>query len=198
MILPRRFYSDEVNSVARKLLGKKLVHIVHGTRISGIINETEAYDGEKDLACHARNGKTTRNAVMYGSSGIAYIYFTYGLHWMLNCVCGKEGYPAAVLIRSVVPIEGLCDIQEIRSPIPKRDWTNGPAKLAKAFSINGSLNGVDLTRKKNNIWIEYGMRISEQLVFRTPRIGIENTPEPWKSKSWRYFVKPVEIKPKRI
>ena len=101
MILARDFYIRQVQTVAQDLLGRKLVRMINGCRVTGIISETEAYDGEKDLACHARSGKTQRNRVMYGESGRAYIYFTYGMHWMLNCIAGDEGYPAAVLIRAV-------------------------------------------------------------------------------------------------
>ena len=85
--------------VARELLGMRLVRCLNGERLAGIILETEAYHGQEDLACHARAGHTARTAVMYGPPGRAYIYFTYGMHWCLNCVTGDVGFPAAVLIR---------------------------------------------------------------------------------------------------
>jgi len=94
--LSEDFFLRDATIVARNLLGKRLVRNVDGRRISGIILETEAYRGEEDLACHARSGKTRRNAVMYGKPGRAYIYFTYGMHWCFNTVCGPAGFPAAV------------------------------------------------------------------------------------------------------
>jgi DNA-3-methyladenine glycosylase len=188
MILARDFYIRQVQTVAQDLLGRKLVRMINGCRVTGIISETEAYDGEKDLACHARSGKTQRNRVMYGESGRAYIYFTYGIHWMLNCIAGEEGYPAAVLIRAILPVEGLVIIQSNRAPIPEKHWTDGPAKLAKALSINGDLNGVDMTNPTNGLWIEKGTPVPPAKFIRTPRIGIDNTPEPWKSKLWRYVL----------
>jgi DNA-3-methyladenine glycosylase len=109
--MDRGFFQRETLTVARELIGKLLVRTMDNYRVSGIIYETEAYDGEKDLACHARSGKTNRNAVMYGDGGHAYVYFTYGMHWMVNCVAGPIGYPAAVLIRAVHPIEGIDHIR---------------------------------------------------------------------------------------
>ena len=94
-----------MQQVARDLLGQRLVRLLNGQRVSGLILEAEAYDGESDLACHARSGRTERNSMMYGDAGHAYIYFTYGMHWMLNCVCGPAGYPAAVLLRAILPLE---------------------------------------------------------------------------------------------
>ncbi len=106
MTLPRNFYDRPTLTVARKLIGARLVRILDGVRLVGLITETEAYIGEKDLGCHAHVGKTNRNAVMFGTPGHAYVYFTYGNHWMLNAVTEREGFPAAVLIRAIQPIEG--------------------------------------------------------------------------------------------
>ena len=106
MILPREFYNRPTLTVARELIGARLVRILNGQRLVGIITETEAYIGEKDLGCHAKAGRTARTAVMYGPPGHAYVYFTYGNHWMLNVVTEREGFPAAVLLRAIQPIEG--------------------------------------------------------------------------------------------
>ena len=187
VILPERFYDRNAVEVARDLLGKRLVRILEDQRISGIITETEAYDGTDDLACHARVGKTKRNAVMFGPAGRAYVYFTYGIHWCLNVVTGKQGYPAAVLIRSMKPLEGLPIIAENRKLVDQKNWTNGPAKLTQAMQINGTHNGIDITRRDKHLWIETGWEIEESLIRSGPRIGIANTPEPWRSLPWRFW-----------
>ena len=155
-IIQRDFYLRPVQAAARDLLGQHLVRIIDGERVAGIICETEAYDGEQDLACHARSGKTERNRVMYEQGGLAYVYFTYGMHWMLNCVCGPSGYPAAVLIRAIVPSENLAYIRQRRSGIAEKHWTDGPAKLTKALAIDGSLNGSDLCLPESGLFIETG------------------------------------------
>lgn len=197
-ILPERFYHRYVVDVARDLLGKRLVRMLDRQRISGIITETEAYDGMQDLACHARVGKTNRNAVMFGPAGRAYVYFTYGMHWCLNLVTGELDYPAAVLIRAIEPLEGVAIIAETRSQVNRKNWTNGPAKLTQAMQINGDLNGINITRRDSNLWIETGWQIEESLVQTGPRIGIANTPEPWRSMPWRFWFDVTQIKEKSI
>jgi len=187
MILPREFYLRPVQIVARDLLGKRLIHLTGNQRVGGIVVEAEAYDGEQDLACHARVGRTERNKVMYIQGGHAYVYFTYGVHWMLNCVTGDIGYPSAVLIRSIMPKEGLEFIKKQRPDAPEKLWCNGPAKLTKALAITGELNGSDLCDPKGTLFIENGVEISERMVKTTPRVGIQSTPEPWLSKPWRYI-----------
>jgi DNA-3-methyladenine glycosylase len=185
--LPIEFYDRPVLSVARDLLGKRLVRCLDGQRISGLITETEAYDGQLDLACHARSGRTQRNAVMFGPPGCAYVYFTYGMHWCLNAVTGGEGYAAAVLIRAITPQEGLDLIAEKRKGIARVLWTNGPAKLTRALTIDGTQNGAPLTDMRLGLWIEDAAAIPETDIRITPRIGIEKTPEPWRSKPWRFL-----------
>ncbi len=195
MIITRDFYRRKVQTVARELLGKQLVRQVNGSRIAGIILEAEAYDGEQDQACHARSGKTKRNAMMYGEAGHTYVYFTYGMHWMLNCVSGEDGYPAAVLIRAIHPVEGLDIIQKNREGIERPHWCDGPAKLTKALEITGQFNGIDLCSSASPFFIEVGIEIPEESIRSTPRIGIQYTPEPWRSKPWRYITDmPAEIK----
>ncbi len=177
-----------MQQAARGLLGQRLVRVVDGQRVSGLILETEAYDGESDQACHARSGRTERNAMMYGAAGHAYVYFTYGMHWMLNCVCGPVGYPAAVLLRAILPLEGLDFIAARRSGIAEKLWCDGPAKLTKALSIDKDQNGADLCSPKDEIFIEKGPEIPEKDVQRTPRIGIQYAGEPWLSQPWRFVV----------
>ena len=182
MILPHSFYDRATLIVARELIGARLVRILDGVKLVGFITETEAYIGEKDLGCHAHVGKTNRNAVMFGSPGYAYVYFTYGNHWMLNVVTESEGFPAAVLIRAIQPIEGIEVMSERRSG---RD-TFGPGKLTQAMGITKSENGIDLTESAGSLWIEAGVHVPNSRVTKSPRVGLYSVPEPWKSMSWRF------------
>lgn len=184
-ILPQSFYSRPTLTVARALLGARLVRILEGVRLAGIIIEAEAYVGEEDLGCHAKSGKTTRNAVMYGPPGNAYVYFTYGQHWMLNVVTEKEGFPAAVLIRAIEPVEGT-DVISLRRN--GRD-TIGPAKLTQALGIDRSLNGANLCDPSSGLWIEAGSPVSASDIITSPRVGLFTVPEPWKSMPWRFLVR---------
>lgn len=182
--LSREFYNRSTLIVARDLIGARLVRISNGQKLTGLITETEAYIGEKDLGCHAKAGRTARTAVMYGPPGHAYVYFTYGHHWMLNVVTGREGFPAAVLLRAIQPIEGV----EFMSRQRQGKDTFGPGKLTQAMGITKNENGVDLTRQGSGLWIEEAQAIPNKLVTKGPRVGLNNVPEPWKSKPWRYLV----------
>jgi DNA-3-methyladenine glycosylase len=190
--LRREFYAQPTLIVARALLGCTLIHEhrVNGKlrRVGGLISETEAYKGETDLGCHAKAGRTARTAVMYGPPGHAYVYFTYGNHWLLNCITQAEGEPHAVLIRAIQPIEGIDLIAERRKDRPEKIWTDGPGKLTKALAIDGRHNGADLADPKAIIFIEPGEPVPNKLVKRGPRIGLYTVPEPWKSKPWRFLV----------
>jgi len=187
-ILDAAFYERDAISVARDLLGKRLVRLLHGQRLSGQIIETEAYSGQEDLACHARAGYTPRTAVMYGPPGHAYVYFTYGMHWLLNCVCLPEGQPAAVLLRAIAPLEGIDTMLSRRSKVPPAQCCNGPAKLCQAMAIDGRMNAVDLTGQQDGLWIEDEAPVPNRLVETGPRVGIESVPEPWLSIPWRFLV----------
>ena len=185
MILPRDFYYRRTLTVARELIGARLVRILDGVKLVGLITETEAYISGKDLACHAKAGLTPRTRVMFGEPGHAYVYFTYGNHWMLNVVTEPEGFPAAVLIRAIQPIQGV-DIM-----LERRNGRNtfGPGKLCQAMGITKNENGVDLTKRNRSLWIEAGINVPNSLVTKGPRVGLNNTPEPWLSKPWRFLVK---------
>ena len=185
-ILPVSFYDRDGVDVARALLGMRLVRIENGTRISGVISETEAYRGREDLGCHAHSGKTKRNAVMFGPPGKAYVYFTYGMHWCLNFVTGAEGSPAAVLIRAVEPLEGLDVIASRRVGRQRAIWSDGPAKLTQAFGVTGELNGMDLCNEGSGLFVEEGVSVDKEAILATPRIGLNNVPEPWRGMPWRF------------
>jgi DNA-3-methyladenine glycosylase len=184
----RNFFTRNTVQVARDLLGTRLVKIENGERIGGIICETEAYRGEEDQGCHAKAGRTARTQVMYGPAGHAYVYFTYGMHWMLNAVCEQEGYPAAVLIRAIWPAEGVHLIKARRSPQPQKYWTNGPGKLCQALAIDGRYNQLDLCAPDGVLFIEQGDPIPDSAVTTGPRVGFNNVPEPWLSMPWRFMV----------
>lgn len=183
--LPREFYNRSTLKVARELIGARLIRILDGQTLVGLITETEAYISQNDLACHAKAGITPRTQVMFGEAGHAYVYFTYGNHWMLNVVTERIGFPAAVLIRAIQPVEGVDVMMERRNG---RD-TFGPGKLCQAMGITKSENGVDLTENTGSLWIEPGINVPNSLVTKGPRVGLNNTPEPWLSKPWRFLVK---------
>ena len=192
--LPQLFYARPARLVAAELLGKRLVRLLDDKRVSGIIVETEAYcdADEPDLACHgdrANGGRpTARTEVMFGPAGCAYVYFTYGMHWMFNVVTGNEGEANAVLIRALEPNEGFGIMRSLRQRSDS-ELTNGPAKLAQALAIDKKLNGVSLTNRDGVIWIEDGVPIRKEAISTGPRIGLGQTPEPWFSIPWRFWVR---------
>ena len=187
---PRDFFARPAPKVAPELLGCLLVRCWDGQRLAGVITEVEAYQGVDDQACHARAGKTARNAVMFGGPGKAYVYFTYGMHWMLNLVCEAERLPAAVLIRAIRPVEGLEVMRMLRPTLAdKPGWLNGPAKLTQALAIGREQNGVDVCSEDGGLWIESGITMPGEEVETTPRIGIGYAPEPWLSLPWRWVWK---------
>jgi len=190
--LSPQVFSYPTLDIARKLLGTKLVRRWKGKRLSGVIVECEAYIGPRDSACHASRGKTPRNQVMFGPAGRAYVYFTYGIHWMLNVVTGREGFPAAVLIRALEPLEGLGTMRFLRErkgrKVADRDLTSGPAKLTQAMAIEGRLNGDDLISGRE-LWLEKGEKIPSSLVQRGPRIGISYALEKDRHRKWRFWIR---------
>jgi len=186
-ILNRKFYERDTLQVARALLGKKLVRQINGLKLAGMIVETEAYCGETDSACHAYRGKTPRNAVMFGKPGYAYVYFTYGMHYMLNLVTEAEGNPCAVLVRAIVPITGVKEI-EARRKRKGAELTNGPAKICQALNIDKSLNGWDLTLG-SKLWVENYKSFPAKSILATPRIGINYAKKEHREALWRFLVK---------
>jgi DNA-3-methyladenine glycosylase len=167
--LSRDFYIRDVLYVAPELIGKFLV--IRSGKYSikrFMITETEAYRGFEDEACHASKGRTARTEVMYDEGGRIYVYFVYGMYWMLNFVAGEKNNPQAALIRG---IEGF----------------SGPGKLTKELKIERSYYGEDLTTSKR-IWVE-DMGFNPK-IKTGPRIGINYAGEIWKNKPWRYYICP--------
>jgi DNA-3-methyladenine glycosylase len=176
-VLDRAFFERSTLVVARELLGKYLVRAHLGGEIAARIHETEAYVGPHDLACHAAKGHTPRTAVMFGPAGTWYVYFIYGIHWMLNVVTEVEGYPAAVLVRGA------------------GDW-NGPARLTKGLDIDRRLNGTPAA-VASGLWIEdRGETIPRGQIRRTPRIGVDYAGI-WAEKPYRFLLAPSRAKTTR-
>jgi DNA-3-methyladenine glycosylase len=168
-MLRRDFFARRAEIVARELLGKVLVRRTADDAVmAAIITETEAYVGPHDKACHAHRGRTPRNAVMFGPAGHWYVYFCYGMHWMLNVVTNDEDHPAAVLFRAA------------------GDWI-GPGRLTKALRIDRQFNGAPVTRAAN-LWIEdRRVVVPISVIKRTPRIGIGYAQE-WTDKPLRFVI----------
>jgi len=148
--LPRSFYERDPRLVAPELLGKVLVR----GGVTARIVEVEAYCGSEDPGSHAYRGMTKRNATMFGPAGRLYVYFTYGMHWCANAVCGDEGQGVAVLLRAAEPLSGL---DEMRARRPKaqrdRDLLRGPARLCQAFGLDGAFDGIDLPTASTGVTI---------------------------------------------
>jgi DNA-3-methyladenine glycosylase len=185
--LGRKFFERPTLEVAEDLLGKILVVEGEEGRMSGKINEVESYIGQGDLACHAARGKTKRNEVMFWEAGHAYVYFTYGMYHCLNFVTEKAGFPAAVLIRSIIPMEGKDIMEKLRkskskgAKITETNLTNGPGKLCQALNLNLNDNGVDAVNSKKIYVMDCGNKIDK--FKKGPRIGISRGKEHW----WRYY-----------
>ena len=161
--------------VAKELLGKKLTRKIGNYEMSGTIIETEAYRHKDDPASHAFRNITDRNKVMFGEVGIAYVYFTYGMHYCFNVVAKKMKTSAgAVLIRGIVPEKGIKKMQENRNIENLKNLTNGPAKLTQALEITKEHYGIDLT-KKTELYIEEGLEIKK--IKKSTRIGIKDGKE---------------------
>lgn len=178
------FFARAPVPLARALLGCTLVRVLDdGSRLAGVIVETEAYLGITDRACHTFGGlRTPRNEVMWHHAGSFYVYFTYGMHYCCNIVCGPRtatnprggGVGQAVLIRALAPVDGVSAMQQARPTSRSRDLCRGPARLTKALSIDRPLNGEDLLTSQR-LWIEPRTPATRpRSIVITPRIGIDN------------------------
>ena len=182
-ILPREFYSKNTVTVAKELLGKKIVRRIGKHEMIGIISETEAYRHKDDPASHAHRKITQRNKAMFGDVGISYVYFTYGMHYCFNIVARHPKTKAgAVLIRAIQPEKGIEVMQKNRKMTDLRNITNGPAKLAQALKITKKEYGVDLT-KKSELFITEGIKPNR--ITASSRIGIKEAT----NKLWNFKIK---------
>lgn len=173
-ILPTRFFDRPTLIVAKDLLGKFLVRKIGQEEVAAMITEVEAYVGSHDLASHASRGKTKRTEVMFGKAGYWYVYLIYGMYHCLNIVTEKEGYPAAILIRSVAGIKG-------------------PGRVCRYFRISKEFNKKPATRAAG-LWIEdRGVKIMPCEIQRGKRVGVEYAGK-WKKKLWRLYLAPESKK----
>lgn len=188
--LPREFYTRrDTLLIARQLLGKRLVVPANdGARVSGMIVETEAYQGPEDKASHAYgNRRTARTETMFGMGGTAYVYFIYGMYYQFNVVTNTEAIPHAVLIRALEPEEGIEWMRQRRPLSNDRNLTNGPGKLCQALAIDRSYNRADLMG--DAVWIEEGReRVTATRIASGERIGIDYAME-YAAKPWRFWLK---------
>lgn len=177
--LPRDFYQRHPTEVAPALLNKILVR---DDGRAGRIVEVEAYAGAQDPAAHSFKGMTPRTTTMFGEAGHLYVYFTYGMHWAANAVCGEVGQGWGVLLRALAPLAGLDLLRQARPAIRRdRELTSGPGRLSQAMGITGALDGADLVGNDRGIRIvSDGMAPSSAPVVG-PRIGISRAKEfPWR------------------
>ncbi len=173
-ILPGEFYKRDTLEVARDLLGKALVKFKGPEMVGGIILETEAYYGQDDPASHAYGGKTPRSEIMFGKSGIAYVYMCYGMYYLLNVVTENEGKPGAVLIRALKPLWGIDIMKRRRNANLEDRLTDGPGKLTIALGIDIKDNGADIVKGANGLYIsDYKTGGSSLKIIVTERIGIK-------------------------
>ena len=176
--LGRRFYQRDPRIVAPELLGKLLVRDERAARIV----EVEAYCGPEDPGSHTYRGRTKRNATMFGPPGRLYVYFTYGMHWCANAVCGRVGEGVAVLLRAAEPVAGIEQMRERRPAARRdRDLLSGPARLCQAFGLDGGFDGADLVTADRDVTIiDDGVPPPEAPIVTT-RIGLSvGTDLPWR------------------
>jgi DNA-3-methyladenine glycosylase len=170
--LKMSFYRRDTKRVAEELLGKILVRVYRGQRISGMITEVEAYLGVKDKAAHSYGDRrTARTEIMYGEGGHAYIYFIYGMYNCFNVVTQTKEIPEAVLVRALEPLEGIELMKKFRQKEHLKDLTTGPGKLAEALHLTRELNGEKLDSKV--LFIEDAGKISRAQLVKKPRIGVD-------------------------
>jgi DNA-3-methyladenine glycosylase len=178
--LPRSFYARGATEVAPALLGQVLVRAFpDGTRATARIVEVEAY-GPDDPASHAFRGLTPRNAAMFGPPGHLYVYFTYGMHFCMNVVCGRSGEGTAVLLRAGEPLEGVGGMRARRGRERTLELCSGPGRFTQAIGVTRSDDGADLV-EGDSLWVERASR--SEAIGTGIRVGVRET-----TRSWRYWL----------
>jgi DNA-3-methyladenine glycosylase len=180
MRIGRRFFERQTPRVARELVGRRLVRVIDGSRLSGTIVEAEAYRGSRDPASHAYRGRTRRTEVMFGPAGHAYVYFTMGAHYCLNITTEAEGTAGAVLLRAIEPLEGIEVMKKNRGLDDLRRLAAGPGNLTRALSIDGRLNGEDVVESEE-LFLERERETRE--VGVSTRVGVSAG----QAFRWRFY-----------
>ncbi|KQX99712.1 3-methyladenine DNA glycosylase [Rhodanobacter sp. Root480] len=182
ILLDRGFYQRDPREVAPALLNKVLLR---DDGRSGRIVEVEAYCGANDAAAHTYRGKSRRNASMFGPAGHMYVYFTYGMHWCCNAVCGEVDEGVGVLLRALAPLTGLERMRAARAACRRdRDLCRGPARLCKAFDIDGSCDGLDLVGGLGSLTIVDDGTPPPAKPIETSRVGVSQAAD----EPWRWYV----------
>jgi len=168
-VLLEEFFNRDAFLVAEELLGKYLVRKMNGEEVAVMIDEVEVYDGVEDKASHASKGETERNKPMFGAAGCFYVYLVYGMHNMLNVVCGEKGYPSAILMRGSKEV-------------------SGPGKLTKYLNIDREMNEKEAA-KSSGLWFEdRGVELNKKNIKRTERVGVEYAGPIWSKKLFRFLI----------
>jgi DNA-3-methyladenine glycosylase len=171
-----------VLEVARDLLGAVVVRSVDGVGDVAVrLSEVEAYAGGHDPASHAFRGRTARNTVMFGPPGHVYVYFTYGMHFCMNLVAGRDGHASAVLLRAGEVVAGADVVADRRPGVRDRDLARGPARLTVALGVDRTLNGSDVTSPGSPLQVRRGVTVADEAVRWGPRVGVSTAQElPWR------------------
>jgi DNA-3-methyladenine glycosylase len=171
----------DVADVAPTLLG--CVLSANGVAIR--LTEVEAYEGESDPGSHAFRGRTPRTEVMFGPPGRAYVYFTYGMHWCMNVVCGPDGVASAVLLRAGEVVDGLDAARSRRPGARDRDLARGPARLTKALGIDGTYGGLNLLSSRSRLRLTSAQPVDHRLIRSGPRVGVGGAGA---ATPWRFWI----------
>lgn len=183
-LLPREFFDRPVDEVAPALLGRVLAHRTAEGEVALRLTEVEAYAGPLDPASHAYRGRTRRNEVMFGEAGHAYVYFTYGMHFCANLVCGPVGFASGVLLRAGEVVEGAETARLRRPRSSERDLARGPARLCQALGIAREENGLDVCSPDGPLRILTGEPADPALIRSGPRTGVNGA----KETPWRFWI----------
>ena len=182
-LLSQEYFDRPVLEVAPALLGATIEHRTLAGTVAVRLTEVEAYDGETDPGSHAFRGRTPRNAVMFGPPGRIYVYFTYGMHWCMNLVCGPSGRASAVLLRAGEVVSGHELAQARRTTARSvRDLARGPARLTMALGVDRSHDGANATSGRSPLVVRAGAPIDASLVRTGPRVGVagDGADHPWR------------------
>ena len=183
--LTRAFFTRDVLEVATALLGATITHAGVTVRLT----EVEAYAGTSDPGSHAFRGPTPRTEVMFGEAGHLYVYFTYGMHWCANVVCGPTGAASAVLLRAGEVVGGEDRAAARRPGAARRDWARGPARLATTLALRGEQSGLDACVPRGEVSFAGPARgVAEAVIRSGPRVGVSGAGGDAAAYPWRFWL----------